>query len=263
MERIEHGGPGDAIENPVWTFGDVLLVSLGGVAFFLLLGIPTILMFASLPLLQAGRSPNLTATIAGVIAQTLTYIVVLVLIGRVVRTRGTSLHQYLSTLAALRWNPPRNRVLFAAVGVSLAVLFAMTSRFLPIPPDLPLDKAFSTTFSSYIVALFGIAVAPLFEEIYFRGLLYPVLVRGFRKAGATLAVSLAVTVTAALFALVHARQLEDSWAPLLVIFVVGIVLTLIRAQTRSVAASWIVHLCYNSTLFVLMFVQTSGFRKLQ
>ena len=136
--RCERGGPGDPIENPVWTFGDVLLVSLGGVVFFLLLGIPTILMFASVPLLEAGRSPDLTATVAGIIAQTLTYIAVLVLIGRVVRTRGTSLHQYLSTLAALRWHPDRNTVPFAAAGVWWAGLGALTSLSLPLPPGWPL-----------------------------------------------------------------------------------------------------------------------------
>jgi membrane protease YdiL (CAAX protease family) len=259
---LHSGGPADPIENPIWTLGDVVLVTLGGIAFFLLLGIPTLLIFTSLPAL-AGGSQDFVATVVGVIAQTFTYIAVIVLINRVVRTRGTSLHQYLSTLAALRWNPPRNRVVFAILGVVLAILFAFTSRFLPVPPNLPIEKAFSSTASAYITMVFGITIAPLFEEIYFRGLVYPVLVRAFRRVGATLAISLAVTITAALFAAVHANQLADSWAPIMVIFFVGIVLTLVRAQTRSLASSWIVHLCYNTTLFVVTFVQTSGFRKLQ
>ena len=242
--------------------GDVVLVTLAGIAFFLLLGIPTLLVFTSLPGLVGG-SQDFVATVVGVVAQTFTYIAVIVLINRVVRTRGTSLHQYLSTLAALRWNPPRNRVVFAILGVVLAILFAFTSRFLPVPPNLPIEKAFSSTASAYITMVFGITIAPLFEEIYFRGLVYPVLVRAFRRVGATLAISLAVTITAALFALVHANQLADSWAPIMVIFFVGIVLTLVRAQTRSLASSWIVHLCYNTTLFAVTFVQTSGFRKLQ
>lgn len=258
-------GPGDPIENPVWTLGDVVLVTLAAAAFFLLLAVPTILLFSTTPL--SSSSPDFRTVVVGIIAQTMTYIAVVVLIGRVIRTRGTSLHRYLSTLAALRWNLPRNIPIFVVLGVLLAAVFALTSRylprFLPIPPDTPIERAFSSTASSYITMVFGIAVAPLFEEIYFRGLLYPVLVRAFRRLGATLAISLAVTITAALFALVHARQLEDSWAPLLVIFFVGIVLTLVRAQTRSLAASWIVHLCYNTTLFLLMLVQTSGFRKLQ
>ncbi len=257
------GGPGEIIEDPIWTFGDVVLVTLGGIAFFFLFLIPTSLVAGSLSIFHGRSSSDLTDTVVAVFTQALTYAGVVLLIGRVVRRRATSLHRYLTTLAAMRWNPPRNRAVFAILGALLAVLFALTSRFLPMPHGLPIEQAFSSTASAYVTAIFGIAIAPLFEEIYFRGLIFPVLVRAFRRAGSTLAVSLSVTITAALFALVHAKQLDESWAPLLVIFIVGVVLTMVRAQARSLAASWLVHLCYNTTLFAITFVGTSGFRKLQ
>ena len=43
-----------------------------------------------------------------------------------------------------------------------------------------------------------------------------------------------------LFALLHQGQLARAWAPLMLLFVVGIVLTTVRARYDSLAASWIV-----------------------
>ena len=74
--------------------------------------------------------------------------------------------------------------------------------------------------------------------------------------------AMAVVLTAVAFAFVHGAQLGNSWGPVLVILVVGFVLTVVRAQLNSVAASWILHTGYNGTLFLLMWAQTEGFRKL-
>jgi len=54
-----------------------------------------------------------------------------------------------------------------------------------------------------------------------------------------------------------------AWGPVLVIFLVGTVLTMIRAYKNSVAAGLVVHMAYNSTISVLMFVATDGFRHLE
>jgi membrane protease YdiL (CAAX protease family) len=72
----------------------------------------------------------------------------------------------------------------------------------------------------------------------------------------------AVVLTALVFAFVHGAQLANSWAPLLVMLVVGLVLTTVRAAMNSVAASWLLHTGYNGTLFAMMWAQTEGFRKL-
>jgi membrane protease YdiL (CAAX protease family) len=54
-----------------------------------------------------------------------------------------------------------------------------------------------------------------------------------------------------------------SWGPVLVIFLVGIILTMVRAFKNSVAASLIVHIAYNGTISALMFYATDGFRHLE
>jgi len=56
---------------------------------------------------------------------------------------------------------------------------------------------------------------------------------------------------------------EHAWAPLLLLFLVGLVLTITRAVTKSVAASWIIHVAYNATLFGFLYVGSQGFRHLE
>jgi membrane protease YdiL (CAAX protease family) len=49
----------------------------------------------------------------------------------------------------------------------------------------------------------------------------------------------------------------------LVIFMVGLALTITRAVTKSVAASLVMHMAYNGALSILLFVGTDGFRHLE
>jgi membrane protease YdiL (CAAX protease family) len=46
----------------------------------------------------------------------------------------------------------------------------------------------------------------------------------------------------------------------LIIFLVGVVLTAVRAKTKSVASSFLAHVGYNGTLMVLAAAATDGFR---
>jgi membrane protease YdiL (CAAX protease family) len=74
---------------------------------------------------------------------------------------------------------------------------------------------------------------------------------------------LAVVATSAVFALVHSEQLGQAWGPMLVLFVVGLVLTLARVVTRSVAPGFLIHVGYNLTLFTLLYLGTDHFRHLE
>jgi membrane protease YdiL (CAAX protease family) len=94
------------------------------------------------------------------------------------------------------------------------------------------------------------------EELFFRGFLYPVLARG-------IGIPLGIFLTAVGFALLHGAQLGFSWGPVLVIFLVGLVLTIVRARKNSVAAGVLIHMAYNGTITVAMFAATDGFRHLE
>lgn len=162
-------------------------------------------------------------------------------------------------LKSVSWNWPDARKIYLAVlgGAGLAIcsnIFAgLTSRW--IPKSLPIDNYFRDTQSTYLLALFGISFAPLLEELFFRGFLYPALARWIGMIAS-------VILTSAAFAVLHQGQLANAWLPLTWLFVVGTVLTLIRARTRSVALSFLVHLGYNATLFTMVFITTQGFHRL-
>ena len=157
---------------------------------------------------------------------------------------------------AIHWNFPRRPAIFLFVGVVLSVVLQAVAHFLPIPKNLPIDKFFRTSAEAWVLTIFGVTLAPLMEELLFRAFLYPVLKR-------RLGIIAGVILTAVGFALLHGAQLMFSWGPVLVIFLVGLVLTIVRETRNSVASSLLIHMAYNGTISVLMFVATDGFRHLE
>jgi membrane protease YdiL (CAAX protease family) len=178
-----------------------------------------------------------------------------------------------------RWVP----LLAGGVVLSLAVQFL--SNFLPIPKTLPIDDFFRTPADVWMVALFGTFLAPVCEELAFRGFLLPSLasawdwLRGLRpRSDVSLLASdrgpqydprwsipallVSCTITSIAFALVHADQLAHAWAPLAVLFGVSLVLCGVRLWTHSLAASTMIHATYNGTIFTILFFGTGGFRHL-
>ena len=163
-------------------------------------------------------------------------------------------------LEAVHWNMPSQRIAVAALGGGAALgIFSLISESLLqrwIPKSLPIEEFFKNPSSGYLLAAFGVLIAPVVEELFFRGFLYPALTRWTGSI-------IAIVITAAAFAALHGTQLAYSWAPLLVLFVVGSVLTVIRAKKGSVATCVIVHMGYNLVLFLVIFLHTGGFRHME
>jgi membrane protease YdiL (CAAX protease family) len=154
---------------------------------------------------------------------------------------------------ALRWKWPGTRGFgFLLIGSFMLGLDAL-GRFLPMPKSTPFDQFFEHPIDAYMVAAFAITVGPFMEEVFFRGFLYPVLAR---RIGATWG----IFITGLLFGLIHLPQYGYSWAAALIVCLVGIVLTTVRAVTKSVGSSFLAHVGYNGTLMVLAGVATDGFR---
>src|SRR6202035_5674487 len=82
----------------------------------------------------------------------------------------------------------------------------------------------------------------------------------FRSRTAILGASI---FTSILFALLHAEQLAHAWTAVFVLFCVSLALTAVRVRTRSVACSTLVHASYNLSVFVTLFIATSGYRHLE
>jgi membrane protease YdiL (CAAX protease family) len=185
----------------------------------------------------------------------------------------------------LRWNfsvVRRHWVALLAGGVVLSLGVQFLSNFLPIPKSLPIDDFFRTPADVWMVAVFGTLLAPVCEELAFRGFLLPSLASGWdwlralRDPGLTAsdqgeqhdprwsvaALVFSCTITSIAFALVHADQLAHAWAPLAVLFGVSLVLCGVRLWTHSLAASTMIHATYNGTIFTILFFGTGGFRHL-
>ncbi len=238
-------------ENPVWNGWDVLLVlclTVLTTILMQLLVVPGIFrfVFPHASWIELLQKPALV-----LLSQLLAYIVVaLYMILLVEGKYHTRFWQ------AIRWNwPGAAGASFLGVGALMLALDVL-GRFLPMPKTTPFDQFFERPMDAYLVAAFAITLGPLMEELFFRGFLYPVLAR---RTGAVWGILL----TGLLFGLIHSPQYGFSWAAVLIVCLVGVVLTTVRAVTKSVASSFLAHVGYNGTLMVLAALQTDGFRHME
>jgi hypothetical protein len=242
--------PSAESENPPCT--GIELLQLIGLTLIALVVVPLgivmvahVLFYKKISVAEIGKIPEVV-----MIAQVLVYAVVFALMRWRVDEAGRQFW------TAIRWNWPQARWGgYLLLGVALYFVLIGLGQVLPIPKNLPIDQFFQTARQAGIVSVVAVTLAPFMEELFFRGFLYPVLAR---KTGAVMG----ILVTSLLFGLLHGAQLGYSWA-VLIIFLVGVALTTVRAATKSVAASFLVHVGYNGTLSLLLFVATSGFRHLE
>lgn len=164
--------------------------------------------------------------------------------------------RYHQTLwSAIRWNWPKGRwTVLIGAAVATLIMSKVLERFVPFPKESPFEQFFKNPADAYAFAFLAMAFAPFMEELFFRGLLYPVLAR-------RLGIISGIALTAFPFALIHYFEYK-SWGPVLIIFLVGIVLTSIRALMKSVGASFIVHAIYNGVPIVAAIFYTHGFKQL-
>ncbi len=134
------------------------------------------------------------------------------------------------------------------LGVALAVVVIVLGNLLGIPnTETPFDKLLSDTASRIGIAIFGITLGPIIEELLFRGFLQPVLVDSMGVLPGLLA-------TAILFGALHLAQNADAWQSGVLITLVGFVLGVVRHVSGSTRASAITHISYNALPFFAVVV---------
>jgi membrane protease YdiL (CAAX protease family) len=170
--------------------------------------------------------------------------------------------------------------LFSAAIVCFFVAM-LNGLLMPGPTNAPIDQLFKAPGAAWVLFAFGVTVAPFFEEMAFRGFLLPSLCtawdwsveqisgaprRSLDERGnpnwSLTAMVFGAIVTSVPFALMHGFQTAWSLGPFLLLIFVSLVLCWVRLSTRSLAASTIVHSCYNFMLFSFMLLGTGGFKHL-
>jgi hypothetical protein len=240
-----------------WTWGDVLVFVFFGFGSAIAL---TFLManwavdLGYVPLRQVQTLEK--NPLFNVLVQTVWSLVMLVYLSGMIRFRfGAPLWSTLRfrSFRVGRLSTSGTFLLFLLGGMLLAVAIGIGSQ--PIAPKerLPIQEMFVTREGALLLMAYGLLVAPLVEEVVFRGYFYPVLARSF-------GVFLGVVLTGAVFGLIHGQQLGWHWGVTSLLMLVGMVFTLARARTGTVLASYLLHLGYNGLLFIAFFFSTGGFR---
>jgi uncharacterized protein len=138
-------------------------------------------------------------------------------------------------------------------GFMLAILVTFSSAVFKAPKQTPIEQFFQDRRSALLLMSMAVLLAPVLEETIFRGYIYPVIARSF-------GVNTSILVTGTLFGLLHASQLWGGWAQIALLVLVGIVFTYARARTHTVVASYVLHVSYNSCLFLGFLVASHGLR---
>lgn len=127
---------------------------------------------------------------------------------------------------------------FIAGGFLLALFVQVVSVAYGSRAKVPMQALFQDRRTALLLLLMAVFVAPVIEETIFRGYIYPVVARRF-------GIPVSVVATGIVFGLLHAPQLRGAWVQIGLLVIVGIILTYARAVTRTVLASYLLHLSYN------------------
>ena len=103
--------------------------------------------------------------------------------------------------------------------------------------------------SIILIAIFGVTLGPLCEELAFRGFLQPLLVRSLGTVPGILAAALP-------FGLLHFQEYGNSWKHVLLISLAGAAFGWMRHATGSTKAATIMHAVYNALFFVAFITQS-------
>jgi membrane protease YdiL (CAAX protease family) len=156
---------------------------------------------------------------------------------------------------SLGWKKPTAKevVGYLAGGCGLALAASFGLWLLPDTQSFPLEKLFSSRTASIALGGFAVLIAPVVEEVVFRGLVFAVIER-------TVGLKVAVVTTAILFASLHVPEYWLAWNHLLMILLVGLAFSLARAASGRLTPSIILHVGYNSLIMIGVFISTKHFQ---
>jgi membrane protease YdiL (CAAX protease family) len=223
-------------DEPFWGYGEIFL----GLAVFLV-AIGGSVSFAT-HVLHAPPESGLW----GVMEEVVAYAILLLALKLLFARHGKKLRD------SLGWSKPGpfSQRSLITIGLSLSVAGVILEYALRTPDvETPFVKMLADPASRIAIAVMGVTVAPVVEELLFRGLLQPVLIS---SAG----VLPGILITSAIFGALHLSQNGNLWQSGVVIMLVGFVLGTVRHVSGSTRASTIVHIAYNTLPMVVLLLQS-------
>ena len=151
---------------------------------------------------------------------------------------------------SLAWiDPPIPALRIVTSGLLTAFGVVFMSAFLRTPDTKnPMTDLLQDPRSMIPIAIIGVTLGPLCEELAFRGLLQPLLVRSFGAVAGILGAAIP-------FGLLHLQEYAYSWRHGVLITLAGASFGWMRHITGSTKAAVIMHAAYNALFFLVLFAQ--------
>jgi len=146
------------------------------------------------------------------------------------------------------WGPLKGTLICVGLAVLLLAVGGVITTFMggaKTQLDLIIESSAATRIT---VALLSFVSAPFVEELIYRGVVYPAVAR-LTGAG------WAIAIVSLLFAGVHFWQYQNNLGVILVIAILSIVLTTLRAVSGSLLPSFMLHLIFNGLQSVFLLLQ--------
>jgi membrane protease YdiL (CAAX protease family) len=149
---------------------------------------------------------------------------------------------------SLGWVPMRVPPAWPLVaGVLTAIAVSLVGVLIRVPQtENPMTKLLGSPGAVIPIAIFGVTVAPVVEELLFRGFLQPLFAR-------TLGAALGILAANIPFGVLHYAEYGNSWRHVVVITMAGVAFGCMRHWTGSTRASSLMHAAYNGLFFYALF----------
>jgi hypothetical protein len=151
---------------------------------------------------------------------------------------------------SLGWTPVRLPVMMVMLaGMATAVLVALASKLIHTPTgDSPMTQLLETRADVLVMGALAVTLAPICEELAFRGFLQPLLVRSLGAAPGIL-------LAAIPFGLMHFHEYGNSWRHAAILAMAGAAFGCMRHVTGSTKAAAVMHAAYNSLFFIALMTE--------
>lgn len=251
--------PAAAPPEPIWSLGTALLFVVLWVVLLLLISSGFMVTASALISItrdvgfedafqafqtEAGTTP--AQAVAGVGCAALSWAATFALIARMLKRFPPALVK--KSLGLQSPTPRWSIALGIPVGLGLLVAGEILMRILDVSEDqTPIMRLLKTPWGAASIAFMALAIAPIAEELFFRGFVYPPMARRF-------SLGTAMACNGAVFAAVHLLTYGSELGYLPPIFLLGFVLAGLRSWTGSILPAIVAHFVFNATSLLLFLV---------